>query len=335
MKSKREQPKHRCEVLLTLLISVVLTPSAAGVQEPAQKIAAVYRVHNTAKLKSLPALLDKYAGHQEQLLTTVMEKYSVTVADLEQLLQLEAERPTDAGGGRHCLAPGDRPNPHAASDTAPEEIPWAVAKTMSGAAFFAKTQQLEPLLMSGAAGGPTDSWTMENVELRMGRRAIHVEVGVRSAKLLQRSFHSLTVWCCFCCCEKQVSKPGASFKSGEAGTTRQRMTFARFRELSNDPSVQVGRDAAPAQLRQQLLLFSLCTQAYWANDQIPDVLAHDLRIPRFLEILNPAVKSLIWWGAGGQITKAHYDTYGVDRCSCRHLPLACAGVFSFCCCCCC
>ena len=87
--------------------------------------------------------------------------------------------------------------------------------------------------------------------------------------------------------EVEVSKPGESFKYGESSTTRERMTFARFQALSADPNVQV----------------------YWANDHVPAELAGDLRSPKFLEHIAPASKNLLWWGAGGQVTKAHYDSF--------------------------
>ena len=50
-------------------------------------------------------------------------------------------------------------------------------------------------------------------------------------------------------------------------------------------------------------------QAYWANENIPNELADDVREPSFLSFLAPTYKTLLWWGAGGQVTKAHYDTY--------------------------
>lgn len=87
--------------------------------------------------------------------------------------------------------------------------------------------------------------------------------------------------------EVEVSKPGESFKYGESSTTRESMTFARFQELSADPNVQ----------------------AYWANDHVPAELAGDVRSPKFLDHIAPAAKNLLWWGAGGQVTKAHYDSF--------------------------
>lgn len=42
---------------------------------------------------------------------------------------------------------------------------------------------------------------------------------------------------------------------------------------------------------------------------VPDVLATDLDSPNFLSHLAPPMKTFLWWGAGGQVTKAHYDTY--------------------------
>ena len=237
--------------------------------------------HNPTKLASVPGLLKKYAGSEQQLLDTMRKKYGVPVPPpspqplsspqpppptLPSDLDAADSAPASGGGGtwstaesQHCLAP-DRPNPHDAPDTAPVSIPWAQAKSMTKQTFFSKMQLLEPLRIEGAVSGlPAASWTMENVAARMGQTPISVE----------------------------VSEPGEAFKYGESGTRRQKMTFQRFREMSADPSVQ----------------------AYWANENIPNELADDVREPSFLSFLAPTYKTLLWWGAGGQVTKAHYDTY--------------------------
>lgn len=292
-------------LLLLLSLSLIQTAGAATVAEIGEQILQLYRVHNPAKVDAVPALLTKYQGAEEQLLATIREKYGVPEEEEEQAAAVASEAAAvappppppgpekqleeatalpelgggtayasddaasggAAGGGgmwsgaeaNHCLAP-QRPNPHHQPDRAPLAVPWSQARRMSQRDFFDKMRHFEPIHLPGACSAhPAAGWTMDNIAPRMGDAMIEVE----------------------------VSEPGVSFKYGESSTARQRMTFARFQELSADPSVQ----------------------AYWANDGIPPVLADDVRAPNFLGHIAPAAKMLLWWGSGGQVTKAHYDTY--------------------------
>ncbi len=44
----------------------------------AEQIMAVYKEHKPSKVDKVPELLTKYAGHEEELLETIMEKYGIT-----------------------------------------------------------------------------------------------------------------------------------------------------------------------------------------------------------------------------------------------------------------
>ena len=69
--------------IAALLATLFLPCYTLGGVSPAEQITSIYRQHNPTKLDSVPKLLEKYAGHEDQLLDSVMEKYGLTAADLE------------------------------------------------------------------------------------------------------------------------------------------------------------------------------------------------------------------------------------------------------------
>ncbi len=60
-------------VLGLLLAPPLYAGEAASI---AERITALYAEHNPSKLDAVPGLMSKYAGHEEELLATVQEKYS-------------------------------------------------------------------------------------------------------------------------------------------------------------------------------------------------------------------------------------------------------------------
>lgn len=58
------------------VLGLLLAPICAGDASIAEQITALYAEHNPSKLDAVPGLLSKYAGHEEELLATIQEKYS-------------------------------------------------------------------------------------------------------------------------------------------------------------------------------------------------------------------------------------------------------------------
>ena len=73
------RPSRRCSGFFgsALLLCLALR-SATAPQSIPEQIAKFYEEHNPSKLDTVPVLLTKYEGHEEELLATIKEKYGVT-----------------------------------------------------------------------------------------------------------------------------------------------------------------------------------------------------------------------------------------------------------------
>eukprot|EP01052_Picozoa_sp_SAG31_P003571 SAG31_NODE_139_length_22847_cov_8.142474_4_plen_259_part_00 len=69
--------EHDLEMMFLLLCLYAAQPHAVAQATPAELIAAIYAEHNPGKLDAMASLLEKYAGHEQQLLESVMQKYGI------------------------------------------------------------------------------------------------------------------------------------------------------------------------------------------------------------------------------------------------------------------
>ena len=90
--------RMRPPLALVLLLALAATGGAGSPEQVQQKITEIYRKHSPEKMGKVAGLLEKYAGHEEELLESVMEKYGLSDEDMQvEPVEPAAFQPASAG----------------------------------------------------------------------------------------------------------------------------------------------------------------------------------------------------------------------------------------------